>query len=457
MSESYPFDATFERAVVALLVTSDRFYNLVGPHLDPARFTDAKAQLIAAEAKALYDQIGKAPGSSVVILQRLRVQHDRGKVTAAKLAACADYLCDAEDAGLPDVDVAVHQVADVLRRVEHQAALDQAFTTFAERGDMRAVAKRIEVVESIGKHDVSYGATFEGFAEELEQRGAVERMSCGFRDLDVELDGGIPRGEFWFWLAGQKVGKSMALVQNAVIALSLGFHVAVATLELDVDKWRARVLGGLTGTPYQDILKYTSKSVAFERYAALKADPDINLGLFSIHKFGGHQTKLVEVTDWMKREEDRSGRKVDAFICDYADKLQGHDTKLGMYEQMRDVYEGIRLWAVDNYAWALSASQASDRLPLGEMPTANHCADSQHKARVTDGMIGITRQPKDENKVSAKVLAVRNGPGEGAEAGPLPNGFEYGCFVANAAIGLRADEIEAALQAGRDEDLGIFA
>ena len=453
MADQYPFDPSFEATVVALLVTSTRFFNRVGPHIDPARFKDEKSRLIAAEARALYEQIGKPPGSAAVVMQRLRAQHNSGKLNRAKLMACCDYLTEAEDKcdGI-DPDVAIHEVAEVLQRLGQQDALDSALTTYAEHGDMTNVAKKIEVVASIGKSDVSYGVGLDGFDEELEAMGAEDRLSTGFRELDVATEGGTARGEFWFWLAGPKVGKSMALVQNAVCMLMRGLHTAVATLELDENKWRARVLGALTGTPYQDILKYRKQSVAFARLRAMQDDPDINLGRLTVHKFAGHQTPTASMFDWVKREEDRTGIKVEGFVADYLDKAIGPDPKASEYLQMRDVYESTRIWTADQGAWAWSASQAV-RIEVGEMPTVNSCADSQHKVRVTDGMVGITRLPDDENKVLAKILALRNGSGDGAEAGPVPNGFDFGCFVDNVVPGR---EVEKALTEG-DLDLGIFA
>jgi len=454
VSVPYSFAASFEADVVALLVTSEAFYNRVGIHVDPARLRDEKAQVIAAAVRDVYETVGKAPGSLSVILQRLRDEHDRGKLPAAKLAACAEYLLDAIDRGLPPVDVAAHTVADHIRRDKQQEVLDQAFTTYAERGSMAEVARKMEATENIGKVDVSFGVGLDGFAEELDSMGVQQRLPIGFQDIDSEMGGGLARGEFGFWLAGTKVGKSMALVQNAVIGLCAGMHVAVATLELDAVKWRARVIGALTGTPYQDITKFGSKSVAFERYAAMRSDPSFGLGTIVTHKFGGHQTTLPDILDWVSREEDRAKKPVDLLVIDYADKLIGRDTRESDYVQMRDVYEGIRTWAEANLRWAWSASQAR-RVALGDMPTINDCADSQHKVRCTDLMVGLTRHPDDDNKVSAKVLALRNGEGDGAAAGPLPNGFEFGCFVRNVAVGV---EVEEALAGNGKEakDLGIF-
>ena len=202
----------------------------------------------------------------------------------------------------------------------------------------------------------------------------------------------------------------------------------------------------LTGTPYLDILSHGPKSVAFGRYKHMVEDAGINLGKLSIQKFSGHQTKLAEIFAWMDREEERVKTPIGGIVIDYPDKIQGRDTNTSEYLQMRDVYEGIRLRCEDKRIFGWGASQAK-RIGVGEMPTVNDCADSQHKARVTDGMIGITRLPDNGNQVLAKALAVRTGAGEGAEAGPLPNGFDYGCFVRNCAVGV---DVEEALKSGND-------
>lgn len=451
-TQPYPFDSTFEADVTALLVMSEAFFNRVGVHIDTARLRDERARTIATAARAVYETTGKAPGAMSVVLQALRNENERGKLRKATLEACSDYLCDALDRGLPEPDVAAAMVAEIVKRDRQQQALDRAFTTYAEHGDMAAIAKEIESVEAIGKVDVSFGVGLDEFGAELDSAGKLERLPTGFMEIDVEMGGGLARGEFGFWLAGTKVGKSMALVQIAAIGLLRGMHVAVATLELDVVKWRARVMGTITGTPYQDIMQHGSKSVAFARYASMRDDPEITLGKLTTHKFGGHQTTLPDVLDWVAREEERTGTPVELLVIDYADKLVGRNASDSDYTQMRDVYEGIRLWAETNKRWAWSASQAQ-RVAMGEMPTINHCADSQHKVRCTDLMVGITRSPDDENKVRAKVLALRNGTGDGAEAGPLSNGFEYGCFVRNVAYGV---QIEEALTS-TEGDLGIFS
>jgi hypothetical protein len=453
VTNSYSLDPRFEQEVCALLATNPTFWNRLGPHLAVEGFADARAKLVVEVCLEIYEQTARAPSSSAVVLQQLRRRYDTGKLKLSTLENCADYMDDALDKGLPELEVAISTLAACVKQVKNLELVDAAFVAQAGRAGLADVATRMQAVEDIGKVNVTYGVGLDGFAAELDAQGDIERLPIGFQALDAETEGGMARGEFGFWLAGTKVGKSMALVGNAVIGYMRGLNVYCATLELGTAKWRARLLGTVTGTPYQDIMKRRSQSVAFERLQAMREDGD-TFGSFTINKFGGHQTNLAAVLEWVQREEDRTQRGCDLLVIDYADKLCGNNLKEGDYTQMRDVYEGIRLFAESRNIWAWSASQAT-RIAMGEMPTINHCADSQHKVRCTDVMVGITRYPDEDNKVGAKILAMRNGSGDGAEAGPLPNGFDFGCFVRNTSM---VGTVEAALMEGDDGDaLGIFA
>ena len=444
---AYPFAADFERAVVALLCTSARFFALVGPHVDASRFANVHARLLVNHARLVYDESGKGPGSTAILVQRLRRTHEQGKITLDAMITAAEYLCDAQDAGLPDVDLAVTEVREVLQREAHRKAITTAAETFANRGSMLDIAKEIERAESIGHEDATTGIELDDLQQALIDKGAVERYPTGILELDAATGGGLARGEFAFWLAAAKAGKSHALVQNAVVGVQHRLNIAAVTLELAPEKWMARAVAGITGTPVNDIINDPTSSVAFKRYAELRQDGEI--GRLAIQKFGGHQTQLRDVIAWVERIEEKWGDPIDAIVIDYADKLAG-DPRSSMYEQMREVYEGLRLFCVDRHIWGWSASQTK-RVAEGELPSLNDAADSQHKVRVADMMIAMARDPRDDNKISTKIVANRNGD-EGAEVGPLPNGFAYGVLTENIA---RPDLLVAEALVP-DIDKGIF-
>lgn len=443
----YTFAADFERAVAALLCTSTRFFALVGPHLDPTRLANPHARLLATHARLVYDESGKGPGSAALAVQRLRRTHEQGKITLDAMIAATEYLCDAQDAGVPDVDLAVAEVRDVLQREAHRKAITTAAETFANRGSMLDVAKEIERAESIGREDATTGIELDDLQQALIDGGTIERFPTGILELDAATGGGLARGEFAFWLAAAKAGKSHALVQNAVIGVRNRLNVAAVTLELAPEKWMARAIAGITGTPVNDIIADPANSVAFKRYAELRQDGEI--GRLAIQKFGGHQTQLNDVIAWIERVEDKWNDSIDVLVIDYADKLAGNPS-IGMYEQMREVYEGIRLFCVERHIWGWTASQTK-RVADGVVPSMNDGADSQHKIRVTDMAIGMARDPSDGNKISVKIVANRNGD-EGAEVGPLANGFAYGVLTE----GVARPDLVVADALVPDIDKGIF-
>lgn len=436
MSESYNFDPKFEQSISALLVTSVAFYNRMGPYLESERFTDKRARLLVNEATRMNDEFGKPPGSLSAVLQGLRARNEAGKLAASTIDDCFDYVTDADPI---DPFVASGLASKKVQQLRKGEVLSEAITVHAEHGSMADIADNLQQIENIGKVDVSLGAGMDSLAQDIEELGAIPRLPTGFPKMDMDLGGGIPRGEFWFYLAGDKIGKSMQLTQTASIGCEKGLFVAAATLELDMNKWRARVMGASTGVPSQDILNFGSKSIALETWATRLKDEEqiFSKSCFRIQKFPGHQTPPSAVIDWVRRVEDHEKREIDVLVIDYADKLCGKVAD-GDYHQMRDVYEYLRLYAEESHKWVISASQAT-RIEFGVMPTKVHCADSQHKPRIADGMIGLTRYEEEDNQVAAKVLISRN-VGDGYADGPLPNGFAYGCFLRNAAQGVAVED-----------------
>ncbi len=108
------------------------------------------------------------------------------------------------------------------------------------------------------------------------------------------------------------------------------------------------------------------------------------------------------------------------------------------------------------YNFVKTKDQIAARLrhPAGQLALLNPRASSTHLTPLAPVRLPFAAIDfDDENKVRAKVLALRNGTGDGAEAGPLSNGFEYGCFVRNVAYGV---QIEEALTS-TEGDLGIFS
>lgn len=453
MSERYPLNPAFERELVAALVRSSGFYSRFAEYLEDDAFANLQAQTLLRGCRLYFDETHRGPGSDAIVFQRLQRLHEEGALSMDSFALAMEYA-----ERLPeefDEQAVSHEFSQVLKRRLGAETMDKAFMTFAQRGDMREIARRIEVVESIGNIDLSIGDDLDQLANDLASSSKVDRLSFGCFELDNRTGGGRIRGEFGFHLAPPKTGKSLTLVQDSVIGVRSGYNTLGVTLELPSDMWRARHLGGLTGTPVNDITSDPHNTVAWERREQLIDDymrKGQKLGKFLVKKLPGGATSLQDILNLVDRVEQHWGEPVEVLVVDYLDKTRGSNTNLGMYEQMLEVYEGTRLWAETNKRWACSASQAKGHVKEGEMPGLTDCADSQNKVRVTDWMTGIQKHISEDlrGNVSIQLLAGRNY--EETEAlGPFPRGSMFGTFFES--VALPGSDVMRALQNASEEDI----
>jgi hypothetical protein len=97
---------------------------------------------------------------------------------------------------------------------------------------------------------------------------------------------------------------------------------------------------------------------------------------------------------------------------------------------MRDVYEGLRLFAVERNMWCWTASQSKAK---GKDKGSKHnrdvesLADSMHKGRVADLVVTLNVND-DGNEVTMFVAKNRTGKSRFA-IGPLPTDFALGRMV----------------------------
>lgn len=461
MSEPYPFTAAFERSVVIQLCTSAAFYGVFADAFEDAALPSPEARLLAQACRMTYVETGRGPGSAIIVEQRLRRHNDEGKVFVDDMLAAVDYLLDGVDrTDHPDEETVRSELAAVVSRRATAKAMDSAFLTFAQRGDMLGVANALTVAQQVGKVDMSVGDDVDTLMDDLEHFSLVDKLTTGCGEMNSALGGGFHIGTMNFALAPTKAGKSLWLSMMAVLAVRVGLNVMVITLELPSAMWRARYLAGLTGTPTYDIIQNPRTTAAVSRYHHIKASAVAKgspLGHFSCKKMAPGTT-MLQIFDLVKRQEDKWGAKVHSLIIDYCDRAAGRDTKLKQYEQMLQVYEDLRVDAESFDRYNFTASQAKGNVAEGEMPNLGDCADSQNKVRVTDSMTGLQKHICEDHrgKVSLRLIAVRNGE-ETSAVGPFESGAEYGVFLKSVAFP-EQDVHDALVNMPDDEDyeLGVF-
>lgn len=392
----------------------------MGQSVEPEAFSAGEARLIASAARAAAAD-KEYPGGKPVVLQRLMRLHREGKHTVEEVADAADYLHDAcDDADGISVEDVVGELAPILRRRAENRAVKQAVEAYAKRQDLTEVVRNLQAAERIGRSETPLGTRVgSGSFDVIESIRGLTRLPTGISELDPEIGGGLARDTLTVAMGATGSGKSIFLSHLAGTAMLAGLHVAIATLELPRAYWIARLKANLTGVSTDEILDGSGTEACRERICELEARP--SFGIATVADFTPYVTTFGEVAEWAKAEEQRSGRKVDLLVTDYADKL-GH-TEDGEYLGMRAVYEAHRTWALDKHAWAATAS-ASKRKEKSRRADIEDAADSIHKGRSADLWLSLSTS---EDNASVEILVSKNRLGKGRSLiGPLPTEFEYG-------------------------------
>lgn len=420
-TEPYRLDPRFESAVILSTVKRPKFYGVIGHALEPEALGSKTNALALKAVRAIAKDLGNAPTHENTVIQRVRRWVDDGMVTQEELNEVIDLFLDAPS--LPPEAEVIAELTPVLRRRMEADAVRMAMDEYAKKGDFDAVQRIISKAKNLGRHDTSTGLRLGTSAfTEIERLKNMDRLPVGIEELDLGLDGGLPRGCQGIYVGGPGGGKSMFLSSLAAMAVRKGYFVVAATLELNRAAWMARLMANLTGEPISKIM-----SADFESTRQKIEQMYPTLGTFLVMDFPAKLTTMKDLCAWVDSCAEEEGHKPHLFIVDYADKCKSHLREdQGEYSGQNTVYETMRLYAFEKGIWAWTASQprraaAKDKRRRIEL---DDLADSQGKARVADLVITGNKTP-DGDMLDYFVAKNRYGKTD-FSVGPMPHDWTCG-------------------------------
>lgn len=382
--KKYATIPSFERLSICALSVSQKLYNRLGEHIDPAQLNDPAAELLLRAVRSVTQGTGGKLPSSVVLLQAIRNWVDEGKITHEAFAEVEELVfCTEPD---KDDDAYVEAWKPHLHREALKHAAERSIAAY-QSGDpsaLEAAARAMERAGKIGHADAGVGISFDSGLDEALESTHIEVCSSGVPDLDILLRGGPPRAALTMFLGGPNSGKSMELTTCAAANLLRGENVAIATLENPRAVQMSRVLAAMVGIP-TDALSARQSDV--RRF--LKEVPH---GSIAIEYFAPIVTKISTIRSWVNDLERENGIRYNIIIIDYTDKVGSHRQEKGEYEAQRTVCESFRDWVVQENRWGITATQAVRKQrgsPADTVLDESDVADSQHKIRIADLMISI--------------------------------------------------------------------
>lgn len=424
-AKPYGLDPAFERTVAVLCAARPKFWGRIGKELDPELLSDATAKHSMLATRAVALELGRGPSSTVVVVQRMRRWMQDGKFTFEQVRDVADMMDEAEDRGLPREEDITAELTPILQRHIRDRAVHEAIEGFGKAGDLNKVVQLEQKAQRIGQTDTSIG-TILGPAsfEEMRTLRHLERLSTGIPELDTIVSGGLQRSGLGVVLGASGDGKSMFLSHQAAIGAASGLFVAYATLELPKPIILARIKANLTNITIDELLEEQKEELAIERLTEIL---DKSGGQIVVQEFTPQATTIEDIREWIETTELEMGRTVDMLVVDYGDKMVSSTSKReekNSYTSSRDVFEGLRVYAVEHKMFCWTASQANRQKDRKKRLDLNDTADSLHKVRVAD--LVITLNLKNEGS-EIVFYAAKNRTGKAhGEAGPLPVDFATG-------------------------------
>lgn len=421
--EPYAFDRGFESALVYLLCSNPRVFGKIGRDVDPELLSSDAATAAVEAAQAIAFDVGRGPDDTMLVIQRMRRWQQQGRATQELINDVVDLLDEAEDLGLPEAETLVSEVVPIISRRAEIEAVRDLINAHGKRQDLEDIITRLAKSQRMGTTDESYGVRFgiEGFRE-IERMRQLTRLPTGIDDLDSALLGGLPLAALGVIIGEPGSGKSMALSHIAANAIYNGLNVLYATLELPETEVLARVVANLTGIPTTTL---TGGDVTAAEQAVLALEKQRGLGGLLVKEFTAHAATVDDLKLWKKNVEEVEGQPVHVFITDYGDKVAAPKDQ-SEYHAGRIVFEGLRIWAVEDRIWQWTAAQSkrrSDRKP--KRLDLHDVADSMHKVRVADIVVTMTPKGEQAEEILWYVAKHRTGPSR-MDVGPLPTEFECG-------------------------------
>jgi len=424
--DPYQFGSEFERAIVALACTNPRFFGRVGMDVDPELLKNEAAKIALRACRAINNDLGHGPDKALFVIQRLRRWMDDGKVTIEQIKKVADLIDSAEDAGMPDPEAVIVELAPILQQRLRDQAVKSAIHSFGQSGDLRKTIELEEKAQRVGQVDTSVGTMLgnESWTEVASLKD-LERLRLGITELDSELDGGLQRGGLGILLGASNDGKSMGLSHIASVNVLDGLFVGYATLELPRPIVLARIKAAMTNTPINALLQG-------DMVQARKLLSGMSVGKLCVQDFTPYATSIEDLKEWVSRAEDLVKHEMDLLVIDYGDKVgvrkKGKDSESG-YTEARVVFEGMRIWAHDRKKFCWTASQATRQKDKRKLLDLNDTADSMHKVRVADLVVTLNVSDTDgQQMIQLYVAKHRTGKSKFA-IGPYPTAYDVGQLV----------------------------
>mgnify|MGYP000626703709 CR=1 FL=1 len=360
------FGSYEEGAFIALFIDYPETFYGVAEHITPENFTRPEAQYILTRLLMEFQSHGQIPSRALL----------RDQIT--KHLIVGEF--DKDVVELLDTPVNERDVAS-LRGTIFTWAKNKAYGKLYTPETIRAYEEgKVEVIDKIVEdaHKIS-NVTVEPLwvlerAEELIQPNAIEKLSTGFKKLDMTLnEGGPSSGEVLCYMAPPNVGKSAVLINSAVNSALLDYNTLLFSLEMTDVKTGIRSLGAITEIPMKNL--YERSNEVLTKIKRLRSGLQSRLGIFEFGALEVSTAHIEHTVDYLKRSKNFVPKVI---VIDYLELMISRDTYANRDEYLRQKRVATELLTMAKKLDVLvyTASQGNRASTKSETRTMEDMAES---------------------------------------------------------------------------------
>lgn len=234
-----------------------------------------------------------------------------------------------------------------------------------------------------------------------------DMVSTGWKAIDDKLYGGFTKGALNIFAGGSGSGKSLFLQNLALNWAFMGLNVIYISLELSENLVSARLDSMVTGFTTKEIFRNIDNVDLKVRMQGKKA------GDLRVKKMSEAGTSTNDIRAYLKEYEIQTGRKPDAFICDYLDLMYPNNAKINpsdMFVKDKFVAEELRALAGELNLLCATASQLNRASVEAQEFDHSHIAGGISKINTADNVFGIytSMAMKERGEYQLQVLKARS-------------------------------------------------
>lgn len=414
--DSYGLHPQFEQSVISYFCSEKKFFHLFHKYIQAELLQTEHAKIALSAAKSIYKDISDAPGSTAMVLQRVRNKVATGEVTVDSYNELSFYLD--EEPSVKDWRDLAKEFTPVLKESMRHSAVLKAIDTRSSKKSMAEVASLMQEIEQIGEYvEGKAPLSFDDdggrdvFAA-LEEMNTIGRMKTGMDEVDLALGGGPACGALTVLVARPGGGKSMCLSQIGAHAFAAqGKQVAHVTIsEVPGPVVMARVLAPILGVKISDITRDQAESRRL--WQEYKQRHDANIGGYKTFEFASKTPVSMIRTEVMNYYQKNFKTKPDVIIFDYLGLSSSLKAPKGAnsYTQGEYITGELLDWAQSEKIWIFTAAQSQRMGTKGAKAIIglDNIADSYHIVRIADIVMTINTVEEEPGQFQGQFHFAKN-------------------------------------------------